>query len=194
MGSIIKFDSDGFAYFVGALALLILPLQWVWAVFIAAVCHELGHIVAVCILKGRIRSIRIGIGGAVITASSMEPWKVLASTLAGPAVSLILSGFMGRFPRVAFAGLMQGMYNLLPLYPLDGGRAVEIITKHIIPEKQTSATVRRKLFILVIGAVFFFSLLTKCLGCFLILVPPVTEKLLAKRRKKGYNKATIYVR
>lgn len=194
MESKIKIDSDGLAYFVGALALLILPLQWVWAVFIAAVCHEFGHISAVCILKGRIREVRIGIGGAVITTSSMEPWKVLVATFAGPAASLILSVSMGRFPRVAFAGLMQGMYNLLPLYPLDGGRAVEVITKYIMPERQTSFTVRRNLFILAMAAVFVCAVLTKCLGCFLILVPLVTEKLLAKRRKKGYNKATIYVR
>lgn len=194
MGPIKKIDTDAFAYFLGALAVLILPLRWIWAVLIAATCHELGHIIAVWLLKGKIMSLRVGIGGAVITTSSMEPWKGLVSTLAGPAVSFVLAGFMGRFPRVAFTALMQGMYNLLPLYPLDGGRAVEIISKHIMSEKTGSATVRFYLFLFAVGLLFIISIWTKCLGCFLILIPLVAEKFLAKRRKKGYNKATIYVR
>ena len=93
-----------------ALVCMALPWQWVLAAAGAAVFHELCHVLAVLAVGGSLQGLRIGAKGAVLRASAMEPWQILISTLAG------------RLPRLAFCGLAQGLYNLLPLPGLDGGQ------------------------------------------------------------------------
>lgn len=48
----------------------------------------------------------------------------ILSALAGPAGSFLLLSLYRVAPHIAICGLIQGMYNLLPVYPLDGGRAL----------------------------------------------------------------------
>ena len=104
-----------------ALVCMALPWQWVLAAAGAAVFHELCHVLAVLAVGGSLQGLRIGAKGAVLRASAMEPWQILISTLAGPLGSLSLVWLAGRLPRLAFCGLTQGLYNLLPLPGLDGG-------------------------------------------------------------------------
>lgn len=64
----------------------------------------------------------------------MSPGRELLCVLAGPAVSFSLLALARFFPRIAICGLVQGIYNLLPIYPLDGGKAlrcmVSLLRKH----------------------------------------------------------------
>lgn len=48
----------------------------------------------------------------------------LICALAGPAGSIALLLLAEYMPKVAICGMVQGIYNLLPVYPLDGGRAL----------------------------------------------------------------------
>ena len=57
----------------------------------------------------------------------MSPGRELICILAGPAASLLLLCLARIFPRVAICGLIQGCYNLLPIAPLDGGRALHCL-------------------------------------------------------------------
>lgn len=108
-----------------AILLLLLPLPWVLAAVLAAAFHELCHIGAVFLFHGNIQEIRLDVGGAVITAQISGAVASAAASLAGPAGSLLLTLLCRSFPRLAVCGCIQGLYNLLPLSALDGGRALK---------------------------------------------------------------------
>ena len=110
-----------------ALAVLCLtvPPDWIAAAVFAALVHELSHVLAVLIMGGRIESLRVSERGAVMDAMPMASGRELICILAGPAGSLGLMAFCECFPKTAFCGLVHGAYNLLPIYPLDGGQALK---------------------------------------------------------------------
>lgn len=126
---------DPWMYLLGALLLLTLPLDWLLAAVVAAAFHEACHLAALYFFKGKVRKIDIQIGGAVIEADLQDRKQKLTASLAGPAGSLVLLLFCHRFPKLALCACVQGVFNLLPVLPLDGGRALEYLLELVYPEK-----------------------------------------------------------
>lgn len=116
------------ACILAALTILLLPLRWMCAAFLAAAFHEFCHILALHLCGGRIQCITIGNRGAVIHSYRMRTWKEVICILAGPLGSLLLVLFARWVPRVAICAFFHAIYNLLPIYPLDGGRAIRCIS------------------------------------------------------------------
>lgn len=114
-------------YIFAAFLILTVPLKWLLAAWTAALFHELCHIAAIYACCGTICEIRIGTGGAVMETAPMTPGKELLCALSGPAGSILLVVLIRRLPELAICGCIQGIYNLLPFYPLDGGRAVKCL-------------------------------------------------------------------
>ena len=114
--------SGGLFIFLAA-ALLILPFEWVLAAIIAATFHELCKITA----------ISLGIGGAQIQMSTMGQGRELICALAGPLGGILLLIPFRIFPRLALCALMHSLYNLIPVYPLDGGRALRCGAALLLP-------------------------------------------------------------
>ena len=112
------------ACILAAFALLIVPLNWFFAALIAAMVHEGFHYLAVSVCGGRINQFQIGSRGAVMDAVDLSPGKMLLCVLAGPLGALLLLLVARWFPRIAICAAFQSAYNLLPLEPLDGGRAL----------------------------------------------------------------------
>ena len=116
------------AFYIGAaLAILVLPWNVLLSFAVSAAFHELCHLAVLCWYQVPIWQIRLGLCGAKITAGAMEPMQELLCAAAGPIGSLILVLFADRLPLLAVFGLVQGLFNLLPIYPLDGGRVVRSI-------------------------------------------------------------------
>ncbi|MEG1578276.1 MAG: site-2 protease family protein [Oscillospiraceae bacterium] len=105
----------------------------VFWVFGAAVLHELGHLMAVYLLGGRAKSLRLTMIGAAIELDGSRqlsyPGEFL-SALAGPAVSFLAAWCGARLGLFLFAGLSLalGIFNLLPVKQLDGGRCLYALT------------------------------------------------------------------
>jgi len=116
-----------------ALAVLLLPLQWVFAAMTAAIFHELCHLAALRICGERICKLQVGGNGAIIDTFSLSQGKELFCALAGPLGGLLLLFFVHRIPRIAICAAFQSVYNLLPVYPLDGGRAIRCAAELLWP-------------------------------------------------------------
>lgn len=110
------------AYLFAACCILILPPNWLIGWLTAVTFHESGHLIAIRLNHIPVSGIRISIFGAEISTGSMTAMQELLAAGAGPICSLLLLAFVPIFPVAALIGLVQGAFNLLPVYPLDGGR------------------------------------------------------------------------
>lgn len=121
--------SPGFLLLLGALYWMdegvgLLP----WGL-LACVVHELGHVAAARCCGGRVERLSLTAVGAELSFSYRAPLTYGRDSLvalAGPGANLLLGGlfyWQGRhLPAVLSLGL--GVFNLLPILPLDGGRVL----------------------------------------------------------------------
>ena len=103
-------------------------------VFVSALLHELGHVLALLLCSQRDLTLTLRPGGAALRESRPPgPAQELFCSLAGPAVNgvlLLIFGLIGKRGVLASAPLWRAVNllllagNLLPLSFLDGGRAL----------------------------------------------------------------------
>ena len=118
------FRVDPSFWFNCALLLYMLPLNCALAILAASWIHESFHIMAIKTFGGKIRQINFTALGIVIYADPLPIARSVVSSLAGPAGSLLLIFFAEYFPLLSVCGCIQGIFNLIPIYPLDGGRVL----------------------------------------------------------------------
>lgn len=121
-------------FLFAAFLLLMLPIRWLLAVVVSAMVHELSHILMIRGLGLRIDSVCVGIGGTRIKTEPMSYPQELLCALAGPVGGLCLLLLARWFPRIAICAAFQSAYNLLPVYPNDGGRILRCVTHILLPE------------------------------------------------------------
>lgn len=103
--------------------------------------HEIGHIITAKILKIRIKKLEIlpcGFSSEFIIDKGIKiknyEFKILIVSLGGPVTSLLLAILSEcgciripgiSQPDVIYSNILILLFNLLPLYPLDGGRIIK---------------------------------------------------------------------
>ena len=130
----IGFSVSPGVYFFFALLILLMPLRWIVAAVVSVTVHELCHILAIRAFGVPIYSVQLSMSGARIRTHEMPLWKELVCTLAGPFGGVLLLLLARWFPATALCAGFHTLYNLLPVYPQDGGRALRCGTRLLLPE------------------------------------------------------------
>ena len=130
---------------------IIVSVAFVLAIFLCVVLHELGHALMARRFGVQTRHITLlPIGGvAALERIPTEPVQELLITIAGPLVNLVIAGVLvvgirsfgdtqvpggllktstlGFFGQLAAANLVLFVFNLLPAFPMDGGRLLRAL-------------------------------------------------------------------
>ena len=121
-----------------AAILLQLPL-----IYLSIYAHELAHALATLRLGGQVDRITLHLfGGLTHIRQVQEPWREIVVSAAGPLTNIAIGALLkallagGVVPPgaghelldvLANANLLWGAFNLVPLYPLDGGQILFVV-------------------------------------------------------------------
>jgi len=154
-----------------------------------AMLHELGHILLARYFGASVNRVRISGMGAFVRVENpvgITPRQDLLIALGGPAVSALLSVILsllmwnavGSYSAMTLlAALMQGnvaamlvlltatnvlltLFNLLPVFPMDGGRALSSLLALFLPSRQATRMVSGFGQIMAIAGVLVVAILT----------------------------------
>lgn len=156
-----------------ALSVLMLPVKWVIAWMLASLVHELAHYLSLRAFGIEVRSITLGAFGAVMQTAHMEVLQTAVCSVAGPMGGLLLLFMANEFPLLAICGFIQSTVNLLPIYPLDGGRALQAILSMLFSARVSAciAKIINAILIIAVSAVSLYATIRYNAGLRLLIVP-----------------------
>ena len=156
----IKIDLKIFLFLF--LFLLTSQIEMYIVLMVFAIIHELGHLIAGLLLKFKPKEIKLTPIGLQIqfkisnneynlkvkNGKSLNIKKAIIA-LAGPLVNLIISTIaiiiakfnvsfqnMYIYELILYSNFLIAMFNLIPIYPMDGGRVINEILKIIYGNKK----------------------------------------------------------
>jgi Zn-dependent protease len=128
-------------------------LIWIPILFVSVLIHELAHAAMIGAFGfGASHVVLTGMGGVTINQRRARPWQDMLISVAGPAASFglyflaqaILANvevartdrmLAALMPRLAIANVFWGIFNLIPVPPLDGGHATREFFRIFLSER-----------------------------------------------------------
>ncbi len=128
-------------------------LLWAPVLFISVLVHELAHAAAIALFGyGPSEIVLGGIGGLTMNQRRARPWHDMLISIAGPVSSFGLAYLfafifmhaevtrrdpmlLNLVPLLVLANKWWGIFNLLPVSPLDGGHAVRNFLRIFLKER-----------------------------------------------------------
>ncbi len=161
---------------------------------LACAAHELGHFLVGRAVGGRLERLELSAVGAQMRLRWSAPppyWREILVALAGPAVNLAMGWACASAGQYLPAGVSValGLFNLLPIQPLDGGQALWYALAAVLDEDwaERVLTVTAGLLVgLLMGAGAF---LAAGYANFTLLITAVWLLCLAMRKKIAGKKA-----
>jgi stage IV sporulation protein FB len=145
----------GWSFFVNRGGSLLYLALWVACVFVSVLIHEMGHVVMGRLFGSEGHIVLFSLGGVAIGAADLRHrWQRILVSFAGPLIQLALWGLVYGAARtlapqalansqkplsqqnpldvligmLLFINLVWPLFNLLPIWPLDGGK----ITREVL--------------------------------------------------------------
>lgn len=165
-----------------AFSLLTVGWQWTLSWLISAFVHEMFHMVAILLVRGNISQVKISTKGMEMITQIDSFSGNLISSLAGPAGSALILLFSKSFPRLALCATVHLCFNLLPIYPLDGGRVIKLLLSKVLSASAVATvmmTVENAILILITA-----TALVLCFACHLGALPMLALVMIVLRIKK----------
>ncbi len=190
----------------------------VWSVcfillfFACVVLHELGHSLTARRYGVHVpRILLLPIGGmAEMDQIPRRPSAELLITVAGPAVNFVIAGLLipffwremlglasfdiysatDTFAQLAWATLIMGTFNLLPFFPMDGGRIFRAVLAVYLPYLRATwwaVLVGRTLALIFAGLAFFYfdNPMAGVLFAFIFLAAGAEYRILLRREQEA---------
>ena len=188
-------------------------IQIYMLIMLFALIHELGHLLSGIILKlkpEKIEIIPVGVSIAfklkpeyfnhkIGKTNILEIKKILIS-IAGPLTNIIIIWISLKLPinivqkiSIIYANILIVIFNLLPIYPLDGGRILNGILHIQFGKRKAEKYINSISFVCLVlltlvGSILVYSL--KNISIFLIIVclwvMYIKQDLIYRRRNKIY--------
>jgi stage IV sporulation protein FB len=133
-------------------------LIWVVCVFVSILVHEMGHVLMGRIFGARGDIVLYGFGGVAVGSSGLSNrWKRIAVYFAGPFAGFLLLALVLPFTLIAafselpswvaealwdlfVINLFWNLLNLLPIWPMDGGRISRDFLDWLMPVRGVRAS------------------------------------------------------
>jgi len=168
--------------FKGGLAEAVRGVSFILALFLSVTLHELGHSLVARRFGVKVREIVLLPIGGVSQMESMpeQPRQEFLIAVAGPLTSVVLGLLLGAFSLLAYGpaetlrasvtggrfianlgrvNLLLAVFNLLPGFPMDGGRILRSILATYMPFPRATriAAVTGRLFAVCLGVIGLFG-------------------------------------